>query len=233
MRNSLSGIVAVRNPLLRMENREKRMKYARTGLTVIVEDEYRLEIFAQTLVSIYRGEYSVMFKILGAAFQPVDTKYCQSLVQRAVTSGKCLGTASFFMIPRTRHILDIKHTISHGWAVPEPGPPPSSPPDSSSDCCCWRGLTSSWPRTELKETRLQRRALEYLSWSVENNYWWLFNDIQEFLPKRVQAVLKNQGVPTKYWLSCFFHTTVFFLFMFTNLLQLFLPVTFQEKRGVA
>lgn len=41
-----------------MENREKMMKYARTGLTVIVEDEYRLEILAQTLVSIYRGEYS-------------------------------------------------------------------------------------------------------------------------------------------------------------------------------
>lgn len=50
--------MAVRNPLLRMENREKMMKYARTGLTVIVEDEYRLEILAQTLVSIYRGEYS-------------------------------------------------------------------------------------------------------------------------------------------------------------------------------
>lgn len=125
---------------------------------------------------IQRWVFTVMFKILGAAFQPVDTKYCQSLVQRAVTSGKCLGTASFFMIPRTLHVLDIKHTISHGWAVPEPGPPPSSS-DSSSDCCCWRGLTSSWPRTELKETRLQRRALEYLSWSVENNYWWLFNDI--------------------------------------------------------
>lgn len=56
---------------------------------------------------IQRWVFTVMFKILGAAFQPVDTKYCQSLVQRAVTSGKCLGTASFFMIPRTLHILLI------------------------------------------------------------------------------------------------------------------------------
>lgn len=57
------------------------MKYAGTGLMIIMEDEYRFEILVQIVVSIYRGEYSQSCLKYGAgsvmvrdASQPVDTE---------------------------------------------------------------------------------------------------------------------------------------------------------------